>query len=869
MHPEPCGDVTLRRLGKGEAGQSLAVAKGHGLQDMPARPETQMRLLRGGKPRGGRARPAAVAALGDGARVKMGRARFAQKGYDLRLRVEREAAAPAQPGVAAKIDGERSGLRGQIDRDAARRAVARRDGAVEIEVADLVRHFDALRGHGLRDQLDESRAGQKGLPVGGAVIVEDPVIGRDLPFVAARAIGPGQGMGQKCSLNRGGRAVFARAHAARHGLRGHAGFRPDAPVDRKNPRAASTPGLRHGVEVGVRRHVIDLARRGRRCRGRGEEHKQLERAIGEDRVDHPQARDLGREDRVDRGVALGQKRAVIDAARRVQDTGDGAEGVLGLRAGRAHVFHIADIGLQREHAGAARVHRLDRRDARQEARGGHAGCPDLRPVGARRQRFAPHKDDARADRAHKVVGQRHADAAEAPGDQIGAIALEHRRVSSGQAARGIAAFIPAPLAPGGGAGAGFGQQVFEHRIDMCGGRGLRGPALRQIKRRDAEPREFARAHARRPRDQRLFGIGKPFVAHLRGAGGEDGDRQGEVFLHQCLRQVQQAVETVLKIAVEEARPRAEGLGPGDEPEMPDPVGQGGTVAQRGDQRRDTLDPLFGGERIAVFAQHRESIARHHADHPVPGGAQALRRDLGQPGVVGEEQPGESSFGQPRGVERVCRAGRIGRPPFGPPAPIGDVVAADRGGGVLGRLRLARVDEIAAALEGIGGQADPAAARAAPDLGPVSPDPAGPEARKTGQEPQVIRHGVIGMAQGRHDLSRIDPRIHLCQRAQRPAGADFEKDARRAVRQICQPFGEQHRLPQLLHPVIGIGRLRVAQRTARAVRDHRQARRLQRQALQKGAEVGQDRVQHPRMCGDVDGDALMFDAARGQVRRQPV
>ena len=74
---------------------------------------------------------------------------------------------------------------------------------------------------------------------------------------------------------------------------------------------------------------------------------------------------------------------------------------------------------------------------------------------------------------------------------------------------------------------------------------------------------------------------------------------------------------------------------------------------------------------------------------------------------------------------------------------------------------------------------------------------------------------------------------------------------------------------MAHPILWVRRLRIGHALACPVRHHGDGGRVQFDRPQVIAKALQDRLQHPRMGGDVDGDTLKLHLARLQFRLQTI
>ena len=335
-----------------------------------------------------------------------------------------------------------------------------------------------------------------------------------------------------------------------------------------------------------------------------------------------------------------------------------------------------------------------------------------------------------------------------------------------------------------------------------------------------------------------------------------------------LGEEQEREEPALQVAVEEARSGPEHLAVGRQPEMRDARRHGAGRDQLADQRVIAVAAMFGRQHETVLARPGEGVAGMDLDDLVARPAQAGDDLGGKPGVVGEDEPGlpggageprldvDLAFGQPRLPDRA-------------PAPAGNVVGAREPAGRGRELPGAGLDEIGAALEGIGRQRHAQAPRPAPDRLPVRRHAHRPEPAEELQEIGVVGDRLLGVAERAQDLVRRHPAMGLGERAQRLARPHLQIDPRRLLRQRGDAVGEAHGAAQMRDPVVRARRLRVGDEPPRPVRDEGDRRRRQADAAQIVAEPAEDRLQHPGMGGDVDRDALAVDADRRQPGLQRV
>ncbi len=864
-HGPAGGDVEQRRMqdialvprggsGQAEPRQPLAPPEAHGAQHLPARAEGKMRRLRAGN--GGRAFPPVIEPRADRLRVERGGGLHRQDRH-LRLGQGQPAPAPRLRGLCLEPRAIARGAARERQAHLARGVVGQIEGAQEEQVADLEHRALALRAERLGQKLDIARAGQKRRARPGAMLVEDPVRPAAVGGVkapVARPIKPHRV--DERGRHREARCLGGRAVAGGDGLGGHARLGPDPPVERQHARPPARPRAGIGVEILVGRDIIHLTG-GRGGGGAGgKQHEPVGIAVGKHLFQHLRAVDLGGEDILDRLGALGEKWRVGDGARRVDDARYGAERGLDARARGLHLLDIAHVARKYQDLPAKRLEPLDGGDAAGEraARGQMA-----RPAGTRRQRGARQKGDARPLARDQILGQGKTDAAEPAGDQHGA-ALGHGRC--GGKRQGPPARLVAPRpAQRGDAGA---RRLHHFLQDLRNQRApLRFRGQHQIDACRRHARHLARDDAQRPGDGGLGRVGQRLVPDLRRAGGEGGDVAGRYpLLGQRLRQKEQAVEALFLHPVEKARTGAVAFVRRHQPEMGDAAGRAALRQKRRDERVIPFAPAFGREGVAIRGEPRETVARRDGGDGMARSAEP-RGDLpGQAGFVGEDKP---CLGRPCrkiGVGRDLDLGQT-RGPVRGIAPVAQILAP--GGPRLGHgLRRGGGDEIGLVLKRVGGQRHAVAPRLAPDLRPVDLHPHGPEPRQHGHEIFVIGDGILGVAQGADDLIGADRAMRLCERGERLAGADLQEDAGRGLCEPGQPVGEAHRVPQMSDPIGGVGGLFRREIVAGAIGQDGDLRRAQRDAAQVGAEAVKDRLQHPAMRGDVDGDAARLDPVGAQA-----
>ena len=110
-------------------------------------------------------------------------------------------------------------------------------------------------------------------------------------------------------------------------------------------------------------------------------------------------------------------------------------------------------------------------------------------------------------------------------------------------------------------------------------------------------------------------------------------------------------------------------------------------------------------------------------------------------------------------------------------------------------------------------------------------------------------------------------MRLREGGQRLARSHLEKHPLAALGEAAQPIGEMDGVAQMADPVGGVGRLGRREVIAGTVGQDGDVWGVEGNGAQVIAKAGQDRLQHPRMGRDVDGDARGLDPRLGQTCRQ--
>ncbi len=458
---------------------------------------------------------------------------------------------------------------------------------------------------------------------------------------------------------------------------------PHAPGDGGARGAAGTARGGEGVEVGVRGGVGGVVAAAPDPGDGGEQHEVLD-VVTEDLVEHQRATDLGTDhggDLVERGD---RDRTELDERGGVQ------HGPHGRAVGAEPVGQCADV------VGAGHV-TAGELDHAVQLRGqlGRAGCVRTEPAG---------KDDLRRSRRHEPAGEVRAERPGAPGEQ-------HR--SGGPPRRGGRRGVPEQAGgerPGGTDGdlvLGSGQDGQEVVRRVVGEVDQAAPHTGMLQRRDL---------AEAP-DLGLGGAAHGVVVaggHRTGGGGPEAGARARVV--QCLDGGEGQGEARRKVGVRDVRMPGEGE-EGQHALAAQPVGECVAVIVVGDGDDLRAECLGGSARPGA-----PGMVLVDEDLPVADRA-ACRRD---PFPVEAVAPGVEGLAVPAALVPGGERGQGGaqRVALGPLGSQDVHVAASDGGPELGvpreRLRT-RFEPVALALEGVGGQIDPATA--GHDRGPVRVDTA--------------------------------------------------------------------------------------------------------------------------------------------------
>ena len=323
---------------------------------------------------------------------------------------------------------------------------------------------------------------------------------------------------------------------------------------------------------------------------------------------------------------------------------------------------------------------------------------------------------------------------------------------------------------------------------------------------------------------------------------------------------------MLLVAVEERRSRAEGAVQRDQPGVQDAVRENLARNQGVDQFLVAGAAGLGRERVGVLVNLGEGIPGQHRDHPMPCFAQAGQHRLADRLAAVECQPRARLCGELQ--DALLH-------PAGLAKPVADVGQAQRSWVIALRAAGARtgLDPVARMLKRVGRQRHPLPALA-PQAFDVEVDTDCPKATHHGAQVSMVGRLVFRVAHRRQHALRWCARVLAHEGTEHVARADLEKDPVVGLEQGIDAVGEQDCVAQVLDPVLGVARARRVEPQTGSVRDDRQARLVQHDALQVSAKARQDLVEQAGMPGNIDPHTLRVDALacqpghQGLQRRDP-
>ena len=408
--PSPVSLAERRR--QRQSRQPLARPQTTRRQHPPARTKRQMRLLRTAQPDPGFHRATARPN-----RRHVDLPRCPRQRQQSRLCVHLPAHAPLNRHAGLQRKTIPFVAAGQRHPDIARRGVGHVQRAEEQQIANLERGTFPLRRHRLGGKLQHASARQQRLPRRGAVAVQNPVIHPQPRGKLPVAMSVEPGLGQQRLHDRHARRRRAFACPICERLGGHAHPGPDTPVERNNPRLAPRTVPRIGVQVFVRRHIIDLPRRpGDGRRGR-EQHHKIDRSIREQSVKHQRPMQLWRKHLFDICRGLGHQRPVIDHPRRMDHRRNLAEPRDPHADGRPHLFDVADIRRGNQNLPPQRLEPLQGQYPAADRVRGIVRGQMARPLAAVGQRPPRDQGDLRTMLCDQIFGNRQPDPAKPAGNQ--------------------------------------------------------------------------------------------------------------------------------------------------------------------------------------------------------------------------------------------------------------------------------------------------------------------------------------------------------------------------------------------------------------------------------------------------------------------
>ena len=520
--------------------------------------------------------------------------------------------------------------------------------------------------------------------------------------------------------------------------------------------------LREGVEEGARGAEVDAPEAAEhRVEGRAQ-HQEVERLAGVELAgerlgESAGAAHLGRQNLLRRLRRLEQHHAAARHPGGVDHTGDRLpEAGAGRGEHGAHRLDVADIGARRQHL-AARLH--DREQPADLAAGPVLLAMPREPAVprlARREGRAAGQHQLRRRGSRQVLGERQPHAAQPAGDQHHA-ALAHTALSTGAGRERdrLEALHPAPAAAPGHDAVGGRRRRVEGRDQLAGEpvdllSRAAAARLRQVEvdRAAGKVGDLLRHDLDRPQHERLLRFDALLAAH--GLHPARDHLEAKRLRHPApgegARQAEQAVEAeVLDRHGRRPLPHAPQVGDAVEPPT--------CLAEVAQQRLvvAALSRAHGPRLLAEPHERRPGLdSRHPPSHlPQPRG------ELGAEAVAVEEQ--QPAAGRLLFLWQSRSRGERGHlAPGGDVEPLRDLrPLAQRG---LARQLLERgaprLDPVALALEGVGGQAQAPPALAGVEAPPVDRRAGQPELAQGLEQETDVGLLVLGMAQRiEHRLAR--------------------------------------------------------------------------------------------------------------------
>ncbi len=535
-------------------------------------------------------------------------------------------------------------------------------------------------------------------------------------------------------------------------------------------------------------------------------------------MDHERAFGLGLDDRGGRIGHLGCDESVVDDARRVHHTVDRAETLAGANQRPFHLHAAGDVGGQGQHLAAHRLDRLDLADPLARPIAFAVPREPGFPLLAWRYGRSTHQDQPGLHRTSQMLGHLQADSSEAAGDQVDASLSELREpLAHGLEPHSVVAADPAlPVSAGDYRCIGRTGELPSESVDRKVDRSA-APSELNVDVARSNVGHLSRRDPGWPSEERSRRLADGLAGDREQIVRDDRQGHWLFAFTQCLGEKQQAAEAALARPVE-----LEELGPGahrtdgpaaprdDRPQMHDATGRPVGLPER-IQERHVVATVPGAERVLVVAQLLEHARRPHADHGLPG--QATRQTLPDSALVAEEEPRPAGLGLARG-KRASPRWQI--------EPVRDIrlltqPARARRDTLAGRGGPA-IDPIALSLERIGGQRDSVALLVPVEAGKVGPSAQSPEAAQGLQQERDVGDGLLRVAQR---LKGHDGAPLLAREAgQRPARADLEQSTIPAAHYLGKAVPEPHRLPEVSHPIGGIGCVLRANPRPRQIRHDR-------------------------------------------------
>ncbi|MFN7961462.1 MAG: hypothetical protein U0002_09340 [Thermoanaerobaculia bacterium] len=273
-----------------------------------------------------------------------------------------------------------------------------------------------------------------------------------------------------------------------------------------------------------------------------------------------------------------------------------------------------------------------------------------------------------------------------------------------------------------------------------------------------------------------------------------------------------------------------------------------------------LLPALEVEPPGALLQWLQSLAgvEHHG--PLALARELRHEPLGEPGRVGHQEPALRGE-RPRGRHhRALEGGHL--------EPLVEVQAPARPR--RAGLAASRLHPVALAGEGIARQRQPQPPLLAPVGAPGEGHAGAPQPAAGAEQHLEVRGLVLGMGQG--GQGQLAPgAVHppAAEGGQGPPRAHLEQDHFGILEQQREPVAEAHGAAQMAGPVGRVRGVLGLDPAAAQVGDVGQPGRPEREAGQVALELGEDRLDHRRVGGDVDVHPAEFHSRGRELGRRPL